>query len=749
LVPQNLQCCMLLTSHSAAILSFLLWLAGTALANPILFSGQNAFLEITQITDDTVRVTLKASDGGSLESPVLTPRDWPAPALKVTELNGERTLRLKRQVISLKPSPLTIKISTPNREFTQQLVFDDKQGSVTFRMSDGPVLGLGGGGSQFDRKGSFDPMTSGHRAGEYQIFGSRVPIPFVIGTEGWGLFFHRPYNGSFDFRGKEGRFQLSERPDGEREQPLPLDFFVIGADSPLALMKEYGVLTGKPPMPPKWSLGYIQSHRTLAGPDEILDVAQTFRRKGLPCDTLIYLGTGYCPAGWNTGHGSIEFNPATFDKPKELIDRLHQQHFKVILHVNQAPKNLHGQIPPAAAEELDSEHIANYWLRHEEPFALGVDGWWPDDGDELPIDARLARHRAYHYGPLKVRPGERPFSLHRTGYAGMQRYGGWVWSGDVYSLWDTLAAHVPIGINFSLSASPYWGSDTGGFFSTSELTGELYVRWFQFSSFTPIFRSHGRAWHTRLPWGWNTGTLGPAELPDRRSGTAAPDERELHNPEVEPICSKYLNLRYQLMPYLYTLAREATDSGVPIMRAMWLHYPEDPRAVRRGDQYLWGPNMLVAPVVQKGVTHRKVYLPRGMWYDFWTQSKIMGEQEITRYVDLGTMPLYVRAGAILPMDPVRQYVEQLVEEPTTLNVYTGSDGEFVLYEDDGTSLRYQQDIATWTRLKWDDVNRILTIEPDRRSTMDSPAARRFDIFLVPEKQSRSLTYEGQLVKLKF
>jgi len=230
----------------------------------------------------------------------------------------------------------------------------------------------------------------------------------------------------------------------------------------------------------------------------------------------------------------------------------------VILHVNKAPRTMFGN--SVAEESDDPKHIRNYWAWHTKVFALGVDAWWPDDGDELPIEARLARHRCYYEGPLVDRPNQRPWALHRNGYAGAARYGGWIWTGDPQSRWATLAAHVPVGINHSLSLTPFWGSDIGGFVPTKELTGELYVRWFQFGAFNPLFRSHGRTWKLRLPWGWNTGEFGPVE------SNAGPDKSELNNAEVEPICKKYLELRYRLLPYNYTLMREACDSGMPPMR---------------------------------------------------------------------------------------------------------------------------------------------------------------------------------------
>src|SRR6185295_695389 len=231
---------------------------------------------------------------------------------------------------------------------------------------------------------------------------------------------------------------------------------------------------------------------------------------------------------------------------KENVKALHDLNFKLVLHVNRAPRNLYGSFddpltpsrpslgPSATLSSSDGErdgvrgqrrHILDYWARHRDIFALGVDGWWPDDGDELPLEARLTRHRCYYEGPLQDRPNVRPWSLHRTGYAGSQRYGGWIWSGDTDSKWETLAAHVSIGLNHGLSLSPFWGSDTGGFYPTPELTGELYARWFQFSTFCPSFRSHGRTWKLRLPWGWNTGEFGPKEHPERQH----PDPAELRN----------------------------------------------------------------------------------------------------------------------------------------------------------------------------------------------------------------------------
>jgi alpha-glucosidase/alpha-D-xyloside xylohydrolase len=246
---------------------------------------------------------------------------------------------------------------------------------------------------------------------------------------------------------------------------------------------------------------------------------------------------------------------------------------------------------------------------------------------------------------------------------------------------------------------------------TDDLTGELYVRWFEYAAFNPLFRSHGRTWHLRLPWGWNAGESGPLETNWR------PNPNELHNAEAEPICKKYLELRYRLLPFNYTISRQARDTGVPMMRALWLHYPNDPEAVKLGTEYLWGRDLLIAPVVEKGAKARRIYLPEGKWFDWWTGEKLAGKRWIERPVDLATMPIYARAGAIIPLDPVRQYTAQSVTEPTLLRIYPGADGEFTLYDDDGQSLGYlkgSDSKETWIHFKWQDAAGKLTIEPDRR-----------------------------------
>jgi alpha-glucosidase/alpha-D-xyloside xylohydrolase len=709
-------------------------------AAPLRHAGRDVEMSLGQVSEHTMEVKLAplGETVAPAQKPVATvlvdtraEEKW-----RGREWNAPTRVTVGRMRCEIASSPLTLTIRRPDGTVVQQLVWSPTEGTLTFR-ADAPVFGLGEGAPGLDRRGSLYPMKDGWGAANRPVCGSRVSVPFLIGTEGWALFLP-------DLPGQEGEFDLRNRPGifraGKDAASLPLRIFVIVADEPAQIVVEYSRLIGRTPMPPKWTLGYMQSHRTLAGPEEVLQVARTFRDKQLPCDALIYLGTGYCPAGWNTGHGSLQFNPKTFDRPQEIIQRLHDLQFKVVLHVNHASRSLFGVSISEASE--NPWHIRNYWSRHSPVYAWGVDGWWPDDGDELPAESRLARHRCYYEGPLLDKPDLRPWSLHRTGYAGVQRYGGWIWSGDCDGRWATLAAHVAVGLNHSLSLTPFWGSDTGGFFPTRELTGELYVRWFQFSTFCPSFRSHGRTWHLRLPWGWNTGEFGPVE---HNEGPAA---SELHNAAVEPICREYLNLRYRLLSYNYTLAREAHDTGLPLLRALWLHYPREPQAVACDNEYLWGRDLLVAPVVAQGVSERCVYLPAGDWYDWRTGEKIAGGRTIRRAVDLATLPLYVRAGSILPLDPVRQYVSQSSSEPTTIRVYPGADGRFILYDDDGQSLQYLKGSAMWIAFTWNDTERSLRITLDSRSSV-KPSPRDFRVEVAPDNTPKWVTFDGAPMSLTF
>jgi alpha-glucosidase/alpha-D-xyloside xylohydrolase len=401
------------------------------------------------------------------------------------------------------------------------------------------------------------------------------------------------------------------------------------------------------------------------------------------------------------------------------------------------PFDLHGRVSDHSA---DPDNAANYWLNHLEVIKTGMDGWWVDDGDELLPQARLDRNRMYWEGSLAQRPNARPFSIQRNGYAGLQQY-GFLWSGDVNSAWQTLKTQIAAGLNTGLSGIPYWGTDTGGFFSTKELTAELYVRWFQFSAFCPLFRSHGRTWMLRLPWGWNRDDVGFVE----DDAKLLPAAEDLHHPEVEEICRKYLNLRYQLLPYLYAAVRETQQTGLPLMRALWLSFPGDAKALAVDDAYMWGGSLLVVPVTSKSATERAVYLPQGVWFDYWatgSNTPIAGGTTVTRAVDLATLPLYVKAGSILPLGPIKQSTLEASFAPLELHIYPGADARFALYEDDGVSMDHTRGVSSTIDIRWNDRARVLSLVLSPGDTMHTFTTRRFTARIAGSPAIKSVEFNG-------
>ena len=708
-------------------------------------STQSIEVHVTPVSAYTFRLSiLPVEKDGSLGSITsdgsLFQESWGTPVVKLRTASDKvivmGSVRLK---ISLHPFRATI--TNERGDLIQHFAWDENSGVLSFQTGSSPLYGLGEGGQQFDRRGSVDRMRSGQGGYKLATHGGRVPIPWIIGTSGWAIFFHQPF-GTFDLSGLEGRFLPTSA-----DAALPLDLFLVTSPDPAVILAEYARITGHPEMPPLWTFGYQQSHRTLAGREEVLAEAKTFREKKLPCDTLIYLGTGFCPSGWNTENGSFVWNSRVFPDPKEVLDELHKEHFRAVVHVVILSDKLRGTVrDPCDLSRYDEAKASCHWDAHRKDFAMGLDGWWPDEGDPLDIASRLVRNRMYWEGPQIDRPNERPYALHRNGYAGMQRYGSFLWSGDVYSTWETLKTHIPLAVNTGLSGIPYWGTDIGGFVPTSEFTAELFLRWFQFGAFCPLFRGHGRTWKLRLPWGWNTGDPGPVEI-NNYDGAAIPDSSQLHDARVEPICRKYLELRYRMLPYLYSAVRECATTGMPIMRALWLHFPDDPKAVECGDAYLWGKSVLVAPVVEKGATTRHVYLPRGAWYDFWTGERLEGGREISRPVDLETMPLFVRAGSILPLGPVKQYTDEKVEGPLSVSIYPGSDASFLLYEDDGSSFNYRRGEWMGIQMTWNDARRTLHLQLAPGSRMLTSGARAITVQLA--ETTRSVTFEGKSVEISF
>jgi alpha-glucosidase/alpha-D-xyloside xylohydrolase len=718
---------------------------------PIIVAGRPVEIAVSALGPATIRLTAVPLEGGRAAA---IPDDGAlAPTAEGRTAGRGRTWERLGRIsaggftVRFAPDPPAVLIEMSGGRPVQRLTLDSAAPGLSFRLGEGPLLGLGQGGPQFDRKGSVDKMRNGQAGYRLATHGGRAPVQWLVGTDGWGMFIRHPL-GEFDFTGTEGK--LAPFGDG-----LPLDVFITASADPAAIMREYARITGFPELPALWTLGYMQSHRTLAGPGEILGVARTMREKKLPCDALIYLGTEFTPSGWNTRNGEFAWHEGNFPDPEGMVRALHERRFKVVLHIVIEGRRLSGAVnEPCRPENAvpsgrdaddrwpDDRSVPCYWPYHRPLYDAGIDGWWVDQGDGLDLPSRLNRHRMYWEGSQLWRPNERPFALHRNGAAGMQRYGAFLWSGDVRSRWETLKTHVPVAVNTGLSGIPFWGTDIGGFIPTEEYTGELHVRWFQFGAFCPSFRAHGRHWHLKLPWGWDGGDGGPEETRDFR-----PAPEELRNKAVEPILRKYLELRYRMLPYTYTAVEETCRTGLPVMRALWLHYSDDPAAAGRGDQYLWGRDVLVSPVVDKGASVRRLYLPKGTWWDFWTEQRLEGGREIERPVDLATLPLHVRAGAIIPFGPVRQHTGEPVEGPLTLIVYPGADGASSLYEDDGSTFDYR--FGEWVRLEmaWKDGDRRLSLRLAPGPKAPAPAKRAIEVRVAGETRTTSAVFDGTSLEL--
>jgi alpha-glucosidase len=559
--------------------------------------------------------------------------------------------------------------------------------------------GLGESGQQFDRLGATRRLWNSQAN---HGSGADVAIPLLLSTASYALFFDNSSQGLITVGDSVGPAAAIEY----RAAEGPLDLYVIqGADLRETLERATALL-GRAPMVPRWALGFMQSTRHFDDVEDLLAVTRTMRAKRLPCDAFIFLSTYGPGQGWNRGVGHLEFHPDLIEEPAAVIGEMRSAGFHVFGHEYPV---LHADSPlyeEAAAKGylLDYGYpdqrpfgtgVVNYregqrfidfsqpgarrwwWEAHRPLVDLGIDGWWLDGGEGPPATTQLhggpgvalhnrfdlMRHQAFAEGEARDRPTGRAFLLCRSGGPGMQRFGAAAWSGDIDCSFATLEQQVAVGLNMAMSGVPYWGTDIGGFYQVAAADPELFVRWFQFGAFCPVFRAHGHSWRDHLPWS--------------------------HGPETEAICRRYIELRYRLLPYTYTLAWQAHRLGLPLMRPMVLGAGADLQVWQMGSQYFWGDDLLVAPVTRAGATHWPVYLPEGTWYDFWTQLAYQGPCAVTVEAPLDRLPLFVREGAIVPLGPIRQFEGDVVADTISLLIYPAARGSAELYDDDGATTRYR------------------------------------------------------------
>jgi len=348
----------------------------------------------------------------------------------------------------------------------------------------------------------------------------------------------------------------------------------------------------------------------------------------------------------------------------------------------------------------------------------------------------LLTTKAVYEGQRAASDQKRVFILSRSAFAGSQRNGVTAWSGDVNSDWETLRRQIPAGLNFSLSGLPYWTTDIGGFTSgnpNDPAYRELFIRWFQFGTFCPIFRVHG---------------------------TRSNDQNELwsYGPDAQKVLTAYDKLRYELMPYIYSVAWKTTSDAYTPMRPLVMDFRTDARAENIGDQFLFGPSILVNPVTEPAATTRHLYLPKAQWYDFWTGKVMAGGKTIDAPVTIDRIPLYVRAGSIIPMGPDMEYAAEKPADPIELRVYRGADARFTIYEDENDTYNYEKGAYATIPIEWNEAGKTLTIGDRQGSFPGMPSSRQFKVVFVADshgagigataKSDREVSYSGKSVTVK-
>jgi len=564
-----------------------------------------------------------------------------------------------------------------------------------------------------------------------------------------------------------------------------IDYYVVSGGNMDEVIAGYRRLTGKAVMLPKWAYGFFQSRQRYTTQAEVVDVARQYRARHLPLDTVVQDWFYWPENAW----GSHRFDPARFPDPKGMIDTLHALNARFMIsiwpkfypttdnfkeleaagHVYQGnllaankdwvgPGYLNTDYDPYSA---DARRI--YWRQVRDRLANhGVDAWWmdapePDIHSNLSIDERKSVMTPTAIGPgaaqfnsfplvhaegvaqgwREFKPDTRSFILTRSGFGGLQRTGAAVWSGDVASRWDDLRDQISAGVNFSMSGIPNWTHDIGGFAVEDRYAQrrpgamdewrELQTRWFQFGAFSPLFRSHGEAPHREI---YETAPPG------------SPTYRAMEQAD---------QLRYRLLPYIYTLAADTYFRDGTIMRGLVMDFPNDPRVRGIDDEYLFGPALLVAPVTQFKARRRSVYLPAGTsWFDLSNGAVHPGGRAIVANASYDQIPLFARAGAIVPTGPAIEWSGGQPQGPITLNVFTGADGRFSLYEDDGTSLGYSRRAYSRVPLRWDDKRGVLTLGKREGSWPGMATTRRIEVrwydrgrrFRTDDRVDAKLTYSG-------
>ncbi len=647
-------------------------------------------------------------------------------ALQVTTADGKMLLRMRNWMM-MPESADVAKADAGAKGYRVMAVFDSPAGEHYY--------GLGQ-----QQKGWMDLRDHQIRCWhDYSAVGGEdVCVPFMVSSRGYGLVWDNPSKTTVNL-GFNGQNVWSSEV-GDR-----VSFFVIAGETSDDIYKGYRLLTGVTHLLPRAVYGYIQSKAIYPTQEQVLGVAKEYREKKLPLDVIVvdFLNM--------TRQGELDLDPKRWPDPAAMNRQLHAMDVRTLLsvwphfapgtqfydmllhkgwliHVPDGKPDFGGFKPNMIGPNIDTTNpeAAKWWWnqirdRYVKPY--GFDYIWLDE-TEPDIDPAKdvfsigSGTRFYNVYPLfhtsSVYEGfrrdfgdsHRVMILARAAYLGAQRNGTVFWSSDIVSTWDMLKRSIPAGLNFTATGLPYWDTDIAGFFSPATGTDyhpahkplidgsdvranigdyadypELFVRWFEWGAFQPVMRTHGERMHNEV---WAYGK------------------------QAEPILAKYLKLRYQLLPYTYSIAYRSYQTGAPYMRALFMDFPGDLNAADIPDEYMYGPAFLVAPVTEQGAISRKVYLPAGCdWYNYWTSQRIKGGQTITADAPIDTLPLFVRAGSIVPLGAEVESAQQR-QAIAQVRVYPGADADFTLFSDDGTTYAYEKGAASITRLHWDETTQKLT-----------------------------------------
>ena len=744
-------------------------------ADGVAFHLQRGIMRIQVCTPSIIRLTY---------SPSATFVDRPNPAIirstwPVTEW-------------SIESSDDTVAVVT----VALKVAVDRKTGAITYSSADGKVLlhddsktmtPVTVNGEQTYRAEDYMTLAGygstealyglgQHQAGVWNYRGESIDLaqdntsiamPLMASSAGYGLFWNNTSRSRFNNRFEHALYVSSEVADS-------IDYYFLYGPELDKVIAQYRELTGAAPMFGKWAYGFWQCKNRYKSQAELLGVAQKYRELKIPIDNIVQ------DWFWWNRKGEHVFNE-NYPDPKGMIDQLHAEHFHLMISVwpffepgstayetmdkngwfidkTVVAKPPYHKNAMAVYDASNPDARKYYWqLMNDGLFKLGIDAWWLDttepetEGREenIQLNHQLAigsGNRYVNLFPLMTTTGvyqgqrdttdqKRVFILSRSAFAGSQRNAVTAWSGDINSDWITFQRQIPAGLNFELSGLPYWTTDIGGFVSGNPddpAYRELFIRWFEFGAFNPIFRVHG---------------------------TRTNDQNELwsYGPDAQKILTSYDRLRYRLMPYIYSMAWMVTSAGYTPMRALAMDFRSDPRVLNVGDQFMFGPAILVTPVTEPGADTRRLYLPKTTWYDFWTGRSQAGGGMITSAAPLDRIPLFLRAGSILAMGPDLEYASEQPADPIELRVYRGADGAFTLYEDENDGYNYEKGVYATIPIQWNETSKTLTIGQRKGKFPGMLESRTFRIVFVSENHGagidpvapadKTVTYTGEALSV--